>query len=248
MIYVFEDWEEDLLSKLFMSAYSENSFIYARGAGNLIHIAEKLLYKSDEIILVYLDTIPDNRESIRVYNNLKRLSKKNNFRVIVLPVVCAEYYFIQSLPEDLYYSVKSVNICKSRGFWKNSDLLETVQDREFVRNFEKYCKLILLKNVRHCVKHTRENNNLYGYYYMQNCLCDFSMDICKEDNRLNKAVRYVCEYPVVPELNFKGSFRKLNLDEIWDIQRTLVDTFNDMVDLYICNDCDSAYSKISYIK
>lgn len=248
MIYVFEDWEEDLLSKLFMSAYSENSFVYAGGAGNLIYIAEKLLYESDEIILVYLDTIPDNRESIRVYNNLKRLSKKNNFRLIVLPVVCAEYYFIQSLPEDLYYSMQSINICKSRGFWRNSDLIETIRDKEFVKNFEKYCKLILLKNVRNCVRHTRENNSVYGYYYMQDCLCDFSIDICKEDSRLDKAVRYVCEYPVIPEFNFIGSCRKLNLDEIWDIHRILVNDFNKMVDLYKCNDCNGAYSKILCIK
>lgn len=247
MIFVFEDLRNDLLSRLFISAYNEESFIYTEGAGNLVNTVSKLLLENSEPIVVYIDTIPDNRETVRVYNNLRVLSKKNDFRVIVFPIVCAEYYFIKSLPEYVFLSLSSVNKCKNKEFWGNSDLVESEADKKFVKNFEKYCKLILLKNVFDCVKHTR-NSELYGYYYTKDCWCGLMKDACKPERLLNKSLNYVYQYPVYPSKNFKGSGKTISLDDAWLIHRTLVDEFNAMVNLYQKNDITKAYSKIAYIQ
>ena len=77
MIFVFEDEETDLLSKLFVSAYSNCSFYYVKGNGNISNKVKKLLNESDETIMVFLDTIPDNKDTIDIYNDLKRLSRRN---------------------------------------------------------------------------------------------------------------------------------------------------------------------------
>ncbi len=102
MIVIFEDKMDDLLSNLFRSAYSNCSFIYSNGNGNLETLVRHYLDSSDEFIMVYLDTIPDNKDTINIYKTLARISRRNNFRVIVMPIVCAEYYFISSLSYEVY--------------------------------------------------------------------------------------------------------------------------------------------------
>lgn len=64
MIFVFEDKKDDLLSVLFRASYSNCSFIYANGCGNLESCVEDNLSKSDDTILVFLDTIPDNKNTL----------------------------------------------------------------------------------------------------------------------------------------------------------------------------------------
>ena len=247
MIYVFEDRADDLLSELFMSAYSKCSFVYTRGNGNLVDKIVELLQNSNDTIMVFLDTIPDNKNTINVYNNLRRVSRKNNFRVFVMPIVCAEYYFIQSLSNNMFISHLGVDICKNKGYWKNSELIEDM-DKHFVKNFEKFCKLILLKNVKDCAKHSRKDNIFYGIYYQNDCLCDYSDNSCKKFPKVEKAVNFVHQYPVFPSVNFLGECIFLTDEDLWAIHRKLVDDFNAMVDVYRSNNLSYAYSKISYIK
>lgn len=102
MIYVFEDDERDPISQLFRMAYDNSvssKFIYVRGGGNIYSKVESLLNYKD-IILVYLNTIPGNKETLKIYNKLSMLSRKNNRSIIVLPILGAEYYFIKSIPLD----------------------------------------------------------------------------------------------------------------------------------------------------
>ena len=247
MIFVFEDMESDLLSKLFMSAYSKNSFIYANGNGNIINRVTDLLENSGDIIIVYLDTIPDNKDTIDIYSNLKRLSRKNDFRIIVMPIVCAEYYFIKSLPDFSFVSHLGLDVCRNKSYWKDSSLVED-SDRKFTRNFEKFCKLILLKCVKNCIRRSRYDNNLYGFYYTLDCFCSKSEDNCKEINIVDKAISYVKQYPIVPNNNFLGEHNFLSFDDFWEVHRTLVDDFNCMVDTYRKYDSTHSYPKIDYIK
>lgn len=158
MIFVFENKKDDLLSVLFRASYSNCSFIYANGCGNLESCVEDNLSKSDDSILVFLDTIPDNKNTVNIYKNLRRLSRKNDFRIVVMPIVCAEYYFIRSLRREYFIDDTGVDICINKMFWKNSALVSD-SDRKFVKNFEKYCKLILFKSVKDCIKHTRYEDN-----------------------------------------------------------------------------------------
>lgn len=246
MIYVFEDLKGDLLSELFMQSYDDCSFVYAEGAGNLMNIVSKLLTDTSEMVAVYLDVVPDNRETVRIYNNLKQLSIKNGLRVIVFPIACTEYYFIKSLPEHLFKSKECVRICLDRGYWKDSDLIETEEDTKFVKNFEKFCKLILLKNVASCVQHTR-TSALYGYYYKKRCLCENSEDECSPQTILDKSLKYVQQYPFIPSLNFKGDIVDTSVETAWFIHKKLIDDFNKMVGLYKQRDCSKAFTKISYI-
>lgn len=100
MIFVFEDNEEDIISKFFRKAYPvqfTDSFVYAKGNGNIKNIVSDLLKISTENIVVYMDMIPGNKETAKIYKSLRDMSFKSQYRLVVLPVVCMEYYLVKSL-------------------------------------------------------------------------------------------------------------------------------------------------------
>lgn len=100
MIFLFEDKEEDTLSCLLRRTFdtAHIKFAYANGNGRLVEKATELLAKED-IIIVLLDTVPANKSIRDVYLSLRRLSRQNDFRIIVWNIVCAEYYFIKAFGE-----------------------------------------------------------------------------------------------------------------------------------------------------
>lgn len=167
-----------------------------------------------------------------------------------MPIVCAEYYFIRSLRREYFIDDTGVDVCINKMFWKNSALVSD-SDRKFVKNFEKYCKLILFKSVKDCIKHTRyedNHNSLYGFYYKKDCLCDSSDSVCIGKSLADKSSDYVHEYPIFPAENLLWEYEFCDAERLWDIHRKLVDEFNDFVDDYISKDSDGSYSKIAYIK
>lgn len=44
-----------------------------------------------------MDLVPNNINLVQVYKKLSKKSQKSNYRIIVFPLVCAEYYFICTL-------------------------------------------------------------------------------------------------------------------------------------------------------
>lgn len=68
------------------------------GAGNLVLRVEKVLESENlEDIYVFMDAVADNRETAGVYQKLRYLSMRNDYRIVVFPLVCSEFYFIQSI-------------------------------------------------------------------------------------------------------------------------------------------------------
>ena len=252
MIFVFEDKKNDLLSVLFRYAYSESDFVYAEGNGNLVSLAEKYLDSTDDIITVFLDTIPDNKVTADIYNDLRRLSLRNNLRVLVLPIVCAEYYFIRTLPKCYTGSISAMGVCLNKEYWRNCNFVSS-DDKKFVKNFEKFCKLFLKKDIIDCIRTSRgkdNDNKLYGFYYLKDCLCDCSSNICNEISLRNKAIKFVSQYPIFPKENFLGClscFGSCDIKRLWLIHRKLVDEYNNFVEKYRKIDNSFSYKTIRYI-
>lgn len=207
MIYLFEDRFEDPLSKLFCAGYDKSvcqHFIYANGCGNLAAVLDKTLADHpEEQILVFMDMVPDNRELVPIYKNLRHRYYTSNGRAIVLPIVCSEYYFIRSIQNSRVVTDKSsLTICTGIKPWKESALLESDADRMFCKNFERFCKLFLLKAVKDCAKHSRGNaaseNSSYGDYYTKDCRCA-TCDMGGGSHTLQrKAYYYVRGFPCFP--------------------------------------------------
>ena len=107
---------------------------------------------------MFLDMVPDNRQLVPIYNKLKRLYSTSGRRVVVLPIICSECYFIRSIQHSpVIQNAEALRYCVEVSPWWKSPIVG-VEDLKFCKNFEKYCKLFLLKAVSGCVKHTRGND------------------------------------------------------------------------------------------
>lgn len=257
MIYIFEDKEDDILSRLFRKSYSieaTNKFVYSNGNGMIIKTVEEYLKEIQEEICVFLDTIPGNDSIHRIYSVLRLMSMQNNFRIVVMPIVCTEYYFIKSIADKgyLFKGSSDIGYCINRGYYRDSKIYLEADETYKVKcnNFEKYCKLILMTCVIDCVKHSRKDNTSYGRYYEQDCKCASSLNECI-DRELNlKSYELLRQYPCVPgNSDIKSENKKeINNDKMWIVHRKLVEEFNKMSDMYSEKDISSKYKHIKPIR
>ena len=257
MIYVFEDHEEDIISKFFRKAYPDSiskAFIYAKGNAQVGKIVDNLLQTTNDIIVVYLDTIPGNKHTAKIYSELSKKSQLAQYRVIVLPVICMEYYLVKSLKDSqVMKCLTGVDICINKDLYFNSALLTTTDDKKFVKNFEKYCKLILIKNLKKCAAHSGKlTEQCYGIYYSNDCTCQFIELDCEKEELKTKIHRYLSQFDCVPTNSIIAGGKPLSMNDMWSIHRKLVQGYNDMVEFYI-NSGDSnvdvsQYKRIKVIK
>lgn len=220
MIFLFEDKEEDTLSCLLRKSFDTNSipFVYANGNGRLVEKATELLEKED-IIIVLLDTVPANKSIRDVYLTLRRLSRKNDFRIIIWNIVCAEYYFIKAFGEidelKAFESKTDIGIIKSRDSYLESCLIATDEDRAFTKTFEKFCKLYILKNGGECINKSK-------IFFLKDCGQNES---CRNLSNEEKSEMYRREYGC-----FKAS--DCSVEEAWEIHEKLLEEANEMIVKY----------------
>ena len=250
MKYIFEDKESDILSVLYRRIFDETSdnFMYCEGVGSIRSNIKRLksALRDSEDIHVFMDLTFDNVITCKEYIDTLKFIRDNEYKnVYVYPVFCSEYYFIQSLIElkilnidDLLFS--DADIIN----YRNSAIIRTEDDIRFCKNFEKYCKLILIKHVDDCMKHTK-NSALYGVYYNNPCKCYITG--CERDldkiSLDDKSFYYVSKFPYSPlniHAKYEGFVRK---EDSLRINRNLVDRFNEIVDTYMSKYGDECKAK-----
>ena len=256
MIYIFEDHPEADISLLFKSAYNgkiANSFIYAKGNGDLVDKVRSCLLNTADMIVVFMDTIPGNKDCYTIYRELGHISKKNNNRVVVLPIICAEYYMIKSIQnEELFIDMDETNRCINKIPHITSKLMKYTDKARFCKNFEKYCKYILKYNTsKDCLKPYNKIDDINGEYYKESCTCEMSTSDCLQKTLSEKAINLLVSYKYVPSGSIAVNVSDVTEADIWDIHRELVDEYNSFVDEYRLantNSSENKYKKIGYIK
>lgn len=243
MIVVFEDKESDILSELFRAAYPQEvtkNFRYSNGNYNLPNCVEELAQNTNDKICVYLDSVPENRNIIDVYYRLVKLSRQYNNRILVFNIVCAEYYFLKAFGKDkaIMISNNGLDTALGKNVYYHSNLIETEADTAFSRTFEKYCKLLLMKNYYDCARHTRgleekgTFNDSYGFFYEKDCKCVYDRDICINRLLREKAHKYIKAFPCRPAGYYEDSGERMSDADMISVHRRLVDEFNHLVDKF----------------
>jgi len=210
MKYILEDKSSSPLSKLFLRAYKGNSailsdIIFAEGNINTYKVTKKLLtdYPND-IIVVFLDMVPGSSEITGVYNKLRKLSIRNNYRIVVIPIVCFEYYFVSSFKDEgIFFDGSSVDFCRMKKPHFDSPILVNDIDRAYCTSFERLCKLMLRKKVALCIRSDKKfsssnSNYLRNRYFIEDCNCG-EFDFCKNILLQDKAIRFIKGFPCFPE-------------------------------------------------
>lgn len=256
MIYIFEDDERDPLSKLFMLHYyscnTKNKIIHSRGNGNIENIIIDKLNNTNENIIVYFDISPGNDVLHRLYKKFRFISLKNNYRVIVLPIIGSEYYFIKSIKnENIHNNINEINNCIELKSFFNSDIIETDEDKKYCIYYERYCKLIITKLLKDCANNINEGDR-FRYYYEKDCKCKIPDSNCTDKYLLLKSEDFIRSYPCFPGGCKLDRVEEVHEDDLWNIHRRLVDSYNKL-----CNELKNdepnkerikLYKDINYIK
>lgn len=223
MKYVFEDSKDDVISILFEALYDDNitkNFIYSNGNGNIVNELDAI--DEGEDVAVFLDLVPDNRDTVRIYN--KVLGYKKKFRYfIVFPIPCREYYYIKSLfmtqamiPDHL----NSIKSCLDISYYADSSILS---ENDRARTFEKFCKIVAIKGFIDCAKLTGRKLE----YFEHDCVCSSSRSCTEEYSVQFKLRSILAAYMCVPARSNCNERKALSREECVDIHNRLVKQYNE---------------------
>lgn len=239
------------------SELNDERFIYTEGNGNIYDIADKLLSNPDdgnERVVIYYDMVPGVRDEKTIYYKFKNLVHKYADKVIVLPIPCSEYYIIKAFKDaGILKSGVDVQPCIDRQWYGNSSLL----GQKTARNFEKFCKHIIRECFIECASSDSRDTGSWPeknkIFYRDNCKCGFSISTCQDMSLILKAAKLLASYPCVPAgckvgtYSANGVLVKQIVNDLIQIHKALVKSYNDMSDLFEEKDPEASIKKYSHI-
>lgn len=201
--------------------------------------------------------VPGNEHITRIYWKLKELSHDNDYRLVVIPIVCSEYYLIKSV---LYFNdiIKIDKDCISLDvpYFMNQVFVNKIKDTSLkngCNTFEKYCKALLkLNDNKLCICTDSDvDGEMYGMFIHSDCICCKSYATCKDNARIfDKALKFANLYPCIPSGSMAVEKNVLSIEEVWELHKRLVTEFNRLVDIYKDKDKEheNNYKHVSCIK
>lgn len=208
---VFEDNEESPVSKMFKSCIYGNRIYFSGGSGVLVSTVKKLINKGYDEILVYIDVVPDNEDTLDMYLTvntwLSKLAVVNNMKIVLIPIFCIESVVLSLIASD--------------NFGNNTDkrLLEVyLKDiKKFYEDIkgssiEKKYKSLLNGKMSCCLHNTSGKKSVIGKFYRFDCDCEEFHCYCKCSIN-EKSERLYVSLPVVyAEEDYLTKMKELSVD------------------------------------
>lgn len=248
--YFFEDKESSALSKLFRIIYKgREDIVFVNGSGNLCKPVSKHLQSSDSLAYVYLDTVPNNLATLAVYTQLKQLSIDTDYRCVVIPIICAEYYYLKSLGlSTVIKHTGAVQLCLTKRYYLDSEYLEKRSEGSY-KTFERFCKMLCEYALYRCASINRRGALKPTHTYTtEKCPCSTKDAPCVETGKSleEKAKLFVSEFPCIPRNEFVER-RAVAWDTAWEDHRRLIEGFNAWSRLYSLERPDETFLVLTAI-
>lgn len=106
MIFIFEDSPGSWTSRYFRKCYPQDSLdgkiFYTCGNRYIPTKLDEMLAKGriDEEVVIFLDVVPDNKKTADMYNLISKTYKSKFKRLIIMPIPCIEFYYIEALRQN----------------------------------------------------------------------------------------------------------------------------------------------------
>lgn len=222
MWMIIEDSEESGFYKLAKEYYKDCmsvSVVHADGNGRLEGKYNEVA--KGDYALLYIDVIPDNLVTLRLYNNLKKAFRKNH-KVLIVPLVCSEFYLLSAFTgyrENLWdmlereYPVSSQELIMSSG----------------ALNAEDYYKK-LLSRIDDCMIPDKRAIGRVGKYYTGDCNCTCSLTNVSKLSLHTKACQFMLRLPLRISL---GDVTGVSKAEACDIVNKLDAEFDKLMRKFI---------------
>lgn len=229
MYYIFEDKEDSPIAVLLDRIYKGN-VIYSKGIGTAKTLIKKML-KSDENveIALFMDSIPGNRSIASLYESFISVSDNFNNRLIVIPIICSEYYCLKAFGnvED-----SDINICINKESFMGTETYKN--NKNYCKTFEKYCKLLAREKLPSCASHitNEDGNEQYMLYYSTGCTCNTCRYEYLKHSITYKAIKLASELDVIPTTKLNAAnVQRLTRKDVVAIHRKLVDDYNKLAEV-----------------
>lgn len=203
MLWVLDDSENKPPSPLFKTRDTDVGIRYANGYKNLPSTVKGLLQSTEEVMVVYQDIVPENKWLIPYFEQLVELHHEYPARVFPVPIPCSEYFYLLSLPAQVYTTQTKLGL--SKDFYSLGDN----------SSFETLCKQLLGTLLISCAKITKRKHIMP--YILQDCECEAATKTCTEIPLPSKQDYYVSKFPVTPYAPFGQALFKLPPDMLKQI-------------------------------
>ena len=180
---IFEDAEDSPVSSLIKGYYKEYNWrdyvIFAGGKDNLFNKLQEN-YLPDEYYIIFVDLLPDNYDVIKSCRRLLKCINKSGYKnVIVIPVICAEYYVLNAFKDYCISNKLSESVLQFDDYTNICNC----------NNFENFCKFALDSIEESCM-HTTEYTT--GFYNVDCVFKNLSYEL--------KSWMFISEYPLFIEV------------------------------------------------
>lgn len=224
---MFEDGPSSPLVDLIQRVYNDSDVCidFVGGVGNLKNKIIKL--PDNDLVVAYIDLVPDNPETGKEYKTLiAKIRKRNN--TVIVPVLCTDYILLRACT-DTDISVHDM-VCG--GSYPIG-----------IKTAEKYSKY-LLDTYKDCLSFGRFSviNSNTAMFYSMECLCKSTFADCRVLSLYDKGVKFVTALPMF--IGFKTTVNLIKADYKKYVN-TYLHGYNHLVE-YLFN--SGKYTKMEYDK
>lgn len=175
---VFEDNEESPVSKMLKSCVYGSRIYFSGGSGVLVSTVKKLISKGYNEILVYIDVVPDNEDTLDMYLTvntwLTKLAIVNDVKIALIPIFCIESVVLSFIASDSFGNSKDKMLL---GIYLK-DVKKLYEDIKG-SSIEKKYKSLLNGKMSYCLHNTSGRKSVVGKFYRCDCDCEEFSCYCK---------------------------------------------------------------------
>lgn len=235
MKILFEDDDKSPISILLMASSAGKDMIFCSGYRGIQRAIEDALL-IDDLVIVYIDVSPNNKYTFEMYRSIRNIAKES-YKVIVIPIICAEYTLLRMLVRYGYL----YDICR-----KDDGLRNFVEDyiinlgnsrTDTEASLEKMCKSVIRRHLPRCLQNKQSRS---GKFMCKDCDCTECdlLDSGCSDKLSVKAERMYTSLPlfVVPdEVDFSEitkacglSYKQTSVEKAFEEINEFYDRLRDM--------------------
>lgn len=167
MKIIFEDSSESPISKLLLGSSVGKDMIFYSGSRRIPRVIKQVL-RTDELVVLYVDVSPNNESTVETYRHAFRLAKQN-CRILLVPIICAEYVLLRMLVHYGYITELCSKDRKLYDFIDRYVLCNSESSRYEKESLEKICKHVVEKHLPECLQNKKHRP---GKFLCGNCECD----------------------------------------------------------------------------
>lgn len=210
--------------------FTDNHFRYSNGNGNL----RKDLYKifrveKPDLICIFVDVVPNNRETIDIFNMLLvDAITKFPRKLLLVPILGSEYFYIKTLNNFRVDIDEELTKRYLTVLPYDTEKILIGHKKDSYSTYEQYGKFLIKYNAINCAKDIKQDN----HFTKVGCTCQNSTDNCTEVKLQDKVLYLLSTYDIIPANNIIEHVTPVSIDKALGYMLDYSLRINDLISIY----------------